>query len=843
MSFAQTVDMLTPLMNSLSKIHTQGLIHRDISPANIMILPDGKVKLLDFGAAREVGRAEEKSLSIMLKPGFAPEEQYRSKGNQGPWTDVYALSATMYKMMTGVTPVDAMNRVFSDDLRQIPEINPAILPEQAAVIYKGMAVLQENRYQSIDQLCADCISAASGSSWMNAWQVTGKQPDKKEMKESAVKGDKKPSMVGFVGSFITGLLTLYCILNATSQIIEETSAVLSILLTVVFGVATFFLGRLYYPRIENKKRKPNTLCLVLNIISIVLTVLCAVATYINFTDVWADEGTGAFSAVVTVLSLSLPIFFGYFYYPRLERKKKNKVVKIYVGIAVGIVALLILGIVFTSLTTVSIGDEIIKRNATNVSLSLDMLTNNDVEKLKELKNLEDLRIFECFLDDEDIKIIGELTQLKELSISTNTDVTDISPLANLKELTYLDITNTKVSDISSISGLVKLKTLKINNTDIVDLSVLKNFVELDTLEMDSLEHLDASTIQLPASVYALYCSNNKLESLEFLSTVDALENIIATNNQITDLTPLGKFELYTVELAANEITDLSPLHPESIGTLDVSTNQISDISCLKGIGAYNLDLSYNEITDVSALADNYKIGVVDLSHNQIADIGPLKDCFKIYSLNISFNQIVDISPVATIDNMEIFVARGNQIEDITPLASCVKLVEGGNSIDLRDNRITNVEALSKFTNTTHIYLSNNQITDISPLRDCTALEMLKLNHNQVADASALSGLYNLHILELVGNPIATTDGLGLMGHRNALLGSSTLRVTYNENIDFEALSKVEKLSITVYDVPPRQIEPLRELGIYAFADYSDELDKIEENSDIPEESAQEETDG
>lgn len=147
----QTVQLLMPVMNSLKKVHSQGLIHRDISPDNIMIV-GSRVKLLDFGAARTVSAAANKSLSVMLKPGYAPEEQYRSKGNQGPWTDIYALCATMYKCITGITPDDATQRVFSDEVKTPSALNISIKPEIEKAIMRGMSVHQNDRYQSIDDL-------------------------------------------------------------------------------------------------------------------------------------------------------------------------------------------------------------------------------------------------------------------------------------------------------------------------------------------------------------------------------------------------------------------------------------------------------------------------------------------------------------------------------------------------------------------------------------------------------------------------------------------------------------------------------------------------------------------
>lgn len=147
----KTISILTPVMQSLKKVHSDGLIHRDISPDNIMIM-GSKVKLLDFGAARSVSALANKSLSIMLKPGFAPEEQYRSKGNQGPWTDIYSLCATIYKCITGITPDDATQRMYCDEVKMPSALGIQIDPKFESALMKGMSVHQSNRYQTIDEL-------------------------------------------------------------------------------------------------------------------------------------------------------------------------------------------------------------------------------------------------------------------------------------------------------------------------------------------------------------------------------------------------------------------------------------------------------------------------------------------------------------------------------------------------------------------------------------------------------------------------------------------------------------------------------------------------------------------
>ena len=126
------------------------VLHRDISPDNIFILNNGEVKLIDFGAARQVLAEQSKSISVILKQGFAPLEQYQRRGKQGPWTDIYALGATLYYVLTGKMPDEVTERLDFPDIGSADEYG--VDPDFWEIIRKCMEVRAADRYQTVFEL-------------------------------------------------------------------------------------------------------------------------------------------------------------------------------------------------------------------------------------------------------------------------------------------------------------------------------------------------------------------------------------------------------------------------------------------------------------------------------------------------------------------------------------------------------------------------------------------------------------------------------------------------------------------------------------------------------------------
>ncbi len=161
-------ETLDPILLALRELHHESCYHRDIAPDNIMVLPSGRSVLMDFGAARRIIGGITQALTTVLKPGYAPIEQYAEDGSmlQGAWTDVYAIGGVLYHAMTGKIPVQAISRMMNDPLKPVGELTQQRFSANLSdVVMKCLAVLPGQRYQSIDELRAALgwVTPATGS--------------------------------------------------------------------------------------------------------------------------------------------------------------------------------------------------------------------------------------------------------------------------------------------------------------------------------------------------------------------------------------------------------------------------------------------------------------------------------------------------------------------------------------------------------------------------------------------------------------------------------------------------------------------------------------------------------
>ncbi len=153
MSGKQVLELMKPVINAISEVHKLGIVHRDISPDNILFSKKGELVLIDFGSSRVRDIDLMRSMTVTFKRGFSPEEQYRSRGVLGAWSDVYSLCATMYYMLTGLVPMESVERIVGGRIESLENMSDIdITDKQKKGIMKGLEVEAKDRYQSVHQL-------------------------------------------------------------------------------------------------------------------------------------------------------------------------------------------------------------------------------------------------------------------------------------------------------------------------------------------------------------------------------------------------------------------------------------------------------------------------------------------------------------------------------------------------------------------------------------------------------------------------------------------------------------------------------------------------------------------
>lgn len=195
----KAINIFMPVLDALSEVHKIGILHRDISPDNLIIDARGGIVLIDFGAARQAVGEKSRSLSVILKAGYSPVEQYQSKGKQGPWTDIYAAAATFYHVVTGQMPPESLDRLQEDTLKLPSTLKTDISEYQENALLKALAVRAEDRFQSVEEF----QSALVGETPVEVKKLSttpnmgSGEPAKPPVKDENADHDKsKPSKTG-----------------------------------------------------------------------------------------------------------------------------------------------------------------------------------------------------------------------------------------------------------------------------------------------------------------------------------------------------------------------------------------------------------------------------------------------------------------------------------------------------------------------------------------------------------------------------------------------------------------------------------------------------------------------
>ena len=193
-----SIEIILEVLEGLGACHAQKLIHRDLTPDNIYITTKGSVKILDFGSARVTQDGGDNEFTQILKKSYAPIEQFQQGSSQGPWTDIYSVGATFYRLVTGQPPaLNSVDRLLNDTLKKPSEFKKVSgwNEDLEATLMKALSVRPEQRYQEIDSFKVDLLNASlsSGAKIASISSTATKSPKPVSPKKVASKPAKKTS--------------------------------------------------------------------------------------------------------------------------------------------------------------------------------------------------------------------------------------------------------------------------------------------------------------------------------------------------------------------------------------------------------------------------------------------------------------------------------------------------------------------------------------------------------------------------------------------------------------------------------------------------------------------------
>ena len=258
-------------------------------------------------------------------------------------------------------------------------------------------------------------------------------------------------------------------------------------------------------------------------------------------------------------------------------------------------------------------------------------------------------------------------------------VSDLTPLADLKQITNIQLAENSVSDLSPLADLTGMRQLILNHNSISDISALANMTLLNDVNLSTNSITSISALSGCNVITMLALGENSISDITPLSGMVHLTSLELMSNRITNVEALnGMTKLTYLGLYDNLVADIAPLAPlTSLERLNLWGNEIGSVAALSGMTKLTeLYLIDNHITDISVLSGLTALQKLYLSDNMVADLTPLAGLTALVDFQIQRCQVVDVTPLQNLINLQKLVLIGNQIVDIAPLVANTGLGTG-----------------------------------------------------------------------------------------------------------------------------------------------------------------------
>lgn len=533
---AQAVSIADSVSSALLAAHSANVMHRDISPDNIMLCDDGTVKIIDFGAARQFVSQGSQNLSVILKQGFAPIEQYQRKGKQGPWTDIYSLGATLYYALTLDTIDDPMSRM--EDDTEFQSNKYGISEPLWEVIRTSVMLKAADRYQDIFL-------------FRKALGATGIMPVPIVVPKAA---DAEPAP-----AFQTAR-PFYAHTANTSSPLSATTAIEQPVAQQPIAAQ---------PAPITAQPEP-----------------IAAPAPIPLTEAAYAQPPQTNERLGMTVALDTPDFQSA-QTVQQEAKPAGKKIAIIAGVAAAVVVSVIVLVVSLisenndSISTTQSGNNFSQSEPTTTTTTTSKPAEPESEpesKPAESKpasepeavdkvwiageyvsvDVKSLDLSDKNLTSEDIKNLKYMTSLTQINLSDNY-IDDLSVLGKIPTLAEIDANNNAISDISFAKNLPNLIVLVMNSNNITDISPLENCTKLKKLWLCDNAVKDISALK-GKNLTELGLNNSPIGDISVLKEMNSLYNLCLYNCGISDISALSAcISLVDVTLSCNYISDYSPL--------------------------------------------------------------------------------------------------------------------------------------------------------------------------------------------------------------------------------------------------------------------------------------------